>query len=721
MNNKLRVTRVFAAAIALAALLVLGPAAKAQQYVGPLIAEDFDQAAPRAFGDRQNSWAQAMSWWKGALYVGTARASLCTSLFAVHRFAVTLIGQELADTYLPYPPPDPDLECAADGADLPLQAEIWRWSPTTNWMRVFQSPLDLDNPGPGAPLPPLVGKKLPYEIAFRGMEAHTEPDGTQALYAFGVNSTVLWDRNALPPPRILRTTDGFNFTPIPQTPGTFLGDLPFNPDHSSFRSPVSFGGKLFVLSGPIFGQGSLIASADPAKGDNAWFLAAPISFVFYELAAFNGWLYLGTLSPDGYMVVKTRAEGPPPYQFVTVIPPGAYLPVGKSRSVVSMHVHDGRLFVGTASQTELIRINPDDTWDLVMGPPRLAPLPGGGTETKYPLSGLDAGFGHSLNDHAWQMDTAYGQLYVGTFNASTGAKNDPINGPKLIHNMGAHLYRSPDSWYYSAVTTNGFSDPFDPFGGKFDFGIRTMATTPYGFFLGTTNDHYGLAIFRGTPPVTSRVAPPSRLEIEKTAAGHALLSWNGTLGGVVTYEIWRAEIGIVLVRDEFNFENWNGVTGNKFPDSAIGPYERIGTVTAKMHFIDNTVQADKRYMYYATAVINGKASDQSNLVAFPLLTPAMTFARLEHELNKLKVRARYSTTAWRVTALRNAVVTAAKQAAACKLTDAVNTLKGQNPSYAVLAPDAADVKILIDKIIRRLTLKQLLPGEVVSSEFCVAP
>jgi hypothetical protein len=75
-----------------------------------------------------------------------------------------------------------------------------------------------------------------------------------------------------------------------------------------------------VLSGPIFGQGSLIASGDPAKGNDAWFLAAPTSLVFYEMAAFNGWLYLGTLDGSaGYSIVKTRAEGAPPYQFITVV------------------------------------------------------------------------------------------------------------------------------------------------------------------------------------------------------------------------------------------------------------------------------------------------------------------------------------------------------------------------------------------------------------------
>ena len=142
-----------------------------------------------------------------------------------------------------------------------------------------------------------------------------------ALYAFGVNSTILWDRTKLPPPRILRTTDGINWAPVPQTPGTFLGDLPFNPDHSSFRSPVSYNGKMFVLSGPVFGQGSLIASANPQQGDNAWFLAAPAGQLFYELAVFNGWLYIGGFDPtNGYTIFKTKAEGPPPYTLTPVVP-----------------------------------------------------------------------------------------------------------------------------------------------------------------------------------------------------------------------------------------------------------------------------------------------------------------------------------------------------------------------------------------------------------------
>ena len=710
-------TRITCTVVALATLVLLGPAAKAQVGVRPLSADEFAQSPPRGFNDRQNSWAQAMAWWKDALYVGTSRASLCSSLVSVHRLGVFLLGQAFADAFLPYPTNDPDLSCAPEAADLPLQAEIWRWSPASDWQRVFQSPLDLDNPGTGPPAPPVTGKKLPYEISFRGMAAHKESGGVEALYAFGVNGTVLWDRAQLPPPRILRSVDGFNFVPIPQAPGTFLGDLPFNPDHSSFRSPVSFGGKLFVLCGPIFGQGSLIASADPAQGNNAWFLAAPTSLVFYEMASFNGWLYLGTLdSQNGYSIVKTKAEGPPPYQFITVVPPGAYLPVLPSKSVVSMEVYQNRLYVGTASQTELIRINPDDTWDLLVGFPRLVP---NSTEIKYPLSGLDAGWGHSLNDHAWQMESAYGSLYIGTFNAATGAKDDPVNGPKVAHIMGAHLYRTFDGWYYSAVTTNGFSNPQDPYGGKFDFGIRTMANTPYGFFVGTTNDHYGLAVFRGKPVSPGKFPAPNRLEIEPTNTGKALLSWAAATD-VKRYEVWRAERGIVLIRDDFNFENWNGVTGNKFPDTYIGPYKLIGTTT-QTNFIDETVDPAKRYMYYVVVETNTKGkSDQSNLVGFPLLVPPMSFFQLDQEVVKLNQRGRFVSATY-FQNMRQAVLTAGAQAASCNLNGAINTLKSQNPFTAVRSPESYDLEIEVAKLMRRIGLEAALPLNVMPNEFCVIP
>lgn len=705
---------------ALACIMLVTPPARGQAIEGfPLQARNFSQIAPHGFGDRNNSWAQAMIWWQDNLYVGTSRQSVCTSLYSIHEYLVTpTFGAALADQFMPYPPLDPDLSCAADGADLSLQAEIWRWSPATNgWQRVFQSPATLDNPGPGAPAPPRTGKKLPYEIAFRGFAVHTEPNGAQALYAFGVNSTVLWDRSKLPPPRILRTTDGLNWTPVPQAPGTFLNTLPFNPDHSSFRSPVSYNGRMFVLCGPILGQGSVIASANPAQGNNAWFLASPPGMLFYEMEVFNGWLYIGGFDPDrGYAVFKTRAEGTPPYQLTTVVPPGAYLTVRPSKSVVSMHVHYGRLYVGTGTQTEVIRINADDTWDLVVGQPRQVPSTG---EWKYPISNLDAGFGQTLNDHAWYMSDPYNHMYIGTYNVATGSRLDPIFGPLLQHNMGAHLYRTPDNWYYSPVTTNGFASPSDPHGGRFDYGIRTMASTPYGMFLGTANDYYGLAIFRASKRSSPLVGSPERLDVEPRKSGGALLSWLSAVRAA-SYRIFRAEIVTIGIRDDFSMYGSNGLWFAKIPDTFVGPYQQIGTTT-DLVFADTTTQPGKRYMYYVVGQgSTGALSEPSSLVTFPLLYPSVTFAQLLGEVNKWVQRNRIQApnTAANV---RQPILQARTSAAACQLTAAISTLNPRQLSRTLLAPDLVDFEVLLSKLVRRLQLYTRFPQQVQTNEFCSIP
>ncbi len=622
---------------------LFSPPAQAQSSLGyPLQTSSFQQAAPRGFGDRSNSWAQAMVWWNNNLYVGTSRQSTCTSDYAIYQYFGLLLGYDLLNTYLPYPPNDPDLSCPASGTDLSLQAEIWRWSPiNSGWTRVFQSPATLDNPGPGAPVPAPAGKKVPYDIAIRGFAPFTEPDGTQALYAVGVNSTILWDRTKLPPPRVLRTTDGINFSPVPQTPGTFLGDLPFNPDHSSFRSAVSYNGKLFTLCGPAFGQGTLIASANPSQGDNAWFQASPSGVNFYELRVFNGWLYLGGFDPaGGYAVYKTNAQGPPPYQLITVVPSGAYLTPNPSASVVSMHEYFGRLYVGTATFTEVIRINADDTWELVVGTPRLATT-STGTEWKYPISNLDAGFGTTLNDHAWQMDDPYRYLYIGTYNASTAARLDPTYGSSMLPNMGAHLYVTADSWYFAPITTNGFASstspisntayatPVDPHGGIFDYGIRTMESTNYGAFMGTANDYYGLGIFRATKRPSPPVDPPYRMELEPTTTGSVLVSWLKSTYAK-SYQIWRSEITPIYVRDNVNVEGWNPVSLNKIADTHIGPYSMIGTSTTTS-FVDSSAVAGKKYMYYVAGVAaSGAVSQPSNLSTYPLLLPSVTYESTCH-------------------------------------------------------------------------------------------
>jgi len=431
-------------------------------------------------------------------------------------------------------------------------------------------------------------------------------------------------------------------------------------------------------------------------------------------------------------VMKTRADGPPPYQFTTVIPAGAYLPDRPSKSVVSMHEYHGRLYVGTATFTEIIRINPDDTWDLVVGQPREVPLPAGGSEWKYPLSNLNAGFGHTLNDHAWQMEDMFRYQYVGTYNASTGARLDPVWGPLLAHNMGAHLYRTNDGWHYSAITTNGFASPDDPYGGKFDYGIRTMAATPHGAFFGLTNDHYGLSIFRARTRGSNRPDPPDGLEIEAGATGAAVLSWQRE-PRAKSYEIWRAEVNPIQIRDDINVEAWEIVFNgqppcawqltpglticNKIPDRYVGPYQRIGT-TEDEFFTDSTVLPDKTYMYYVLTVAqHGVVSDQSNLTTFPLLLPPVTFTQLLHEIDQWESRQRFSSPN-QLIRLRRRVLAAQTFAAQCQLARATSRLTAVQRSTPVMQPEATDLDVLVSKLIQRMTLYEQVPQEVVSTEFC---
>jgi hypothetical protein len=275
-----------------------------------------------------------------------------------------------------------------------------------------------------------------------------------------------------------------------------------------------------------------------------------------------------------------------------------------------------------------------------------------------------------------------------------------------------------DGWYHSAITTDGFTSPSDPHGGRFDYGIRTMAVTPHGVFFGTANDFYGLAIFRARVGPSSRPDPPNRVEIETTKSGGALLSWQPA-PSAQGFQIWRAEVRNVLVRDDVNILKWNKKTGNKIPDTSIGPYEQIGTSREPV-FIDSTVQPDKRYMYYVLLEAQGQISHQSNLVAFPLLTPPMTFAQLLDEVSRLEQRRRFRLLRGGATTVRQEVRDAQTLAAKCQIAGAIENLHPETASFFVRTPESTDLEILMSKLVRRLQLFERLPDEVSSDEFCTS-
>ncbi|MFQ5737877.1 MAG: hypothetical protein ACE5JX_02610 [Acidobacteriota bacterium] len=427
----------------------------------------FHEIAPQGFGDRQNTKAWSMIYWKGNLYVGTARAHMCVEFAGLAMTGGPSIGPFV------YPPIDPDYECTESPQDLPLQAEIWRYTPIVRvWKRVFQSPNDVE-------IPDFPGKFTSRDAGFRNLAAFTDPGGQQVLYAGGVTSEVI--NPGLPPPRILRSPDGENWTAVPQDPGTVLGDL--GRGQANFRAMAVYKNRLFVVNASARGGGSLMEAANPAGGNDEFQFVSPEGMVIYEMAVYNDYLYVGTLDArGGYGIEKTDATGQPPYTFTNVVEKGAYLD-RPSNTVVSMHVFKEALFAGTDKPAELIRVNPDDSWDLIVGTPRDTP-----DGHKEPLSGFDKGFDDPFNQHIWRMQGHEGKLYVGTNDARGFWKAYKFAQP-FLHLMGYDLYDSFDGENYVMLTRTGFKD-------QLDIGIRVFASTPVGLFFGTSNPFFGLRIYQ---------------------------------------------------------------------------------------------------------------------------------------------------------------------------------------------------------------------------------
>jgi hypothetical protein len=164
----------------------------------------------------------------------------------------------------------------------------------------------------------------------------------------------------------------------------------------------------------------------------------------------------------------------------------------------------GAMYIGTGIQgggndrvnkigpagAELLRINSDDSWDLIVGDPRH-------TENglREPLSGLRAGFGNYFNGYMWSLGMHDDWLYAGTFDwsvmlrwahfaeasqlANKFARHLP---PDVIveNEGGADFWRSRDGENWLPVSRQGFDNPYN-------FGIRNIVSSPHGLFVGTAN------------------------------------------------------------------------------------------------------------------------------------------------------------------------------------------------------------------------------------------
>jgi hypothetical protein len=376
-------------------------------------------------------------------------------------------------------------------------ARILRFDPhARRWEVVYRSPLvEADARaraahvylvGRGRPRPGQVeAQQVPLYRGYRGMVVFRGvSDPEPALY---VGTVSHWGA------RILRSADGLRFEPVCD-PG--LGD----PNVLSFRSMVEFEGRLFVtptgsVSGDVldrnFGENTtMYVSDDPAMG--RWQRAMPESFdnpdnrTIFGVAPFAGYLYAGTGNPKtGYQIWRTTASGAPPYSWECVLDRGAFR-FNLNEVAISMVAFNDALYIGSGlpglgydkthnvgpGAAELVRLHPDGRWDLIVGTPRFTP-----EGLKVPLASMGPGFNDPNNTVFWSLGAHEGALYLGTNNVRAWLV--ALRGlPRM--SGGAQLWRTHDGSTWRPVTLDGFGNPFAA-------GFRSLLSTPYGLFVGTSN------------------------------------------------------------------------------------------------------------------------------------------------------------------------------------------------------------------------------------------
>jgi ubiquinone/menaquinone biosynthesis C-methylase UbiE len=451
-----------------------------------LIKRNFRKVAPNGLEDPLNSYPHSMAWHQDYLYVGTSRANLANRGTQIARKTPERIG-EIWPVKIP-----------RNGYDNDLRAQIWRYHPPTDrWSKVFTSPMVKGTDG----------STIPQSIGFRSMISFQGlSDSEPALYV------PTWGTYFYPYSFMLRSGDGVNFDVVSE-PGRCI---PYE-QIWGLRGLVAFKGRLFAS--PAAGRArhepnaagftGVLVSEDPARGD--WKLACkpnfgdPNNFSVFQVGAFNGYLYAGTLNiHEGYQVWKTDAEGEPPFKWKKVLSHGAYR--GKFNQIAMTLVpFKDCLYVGSGIQNggfdfdnnigpaapELVCIHRDDSWELVFGEPRITP-----DGFKLPLSGIGPGFGNPFAGYIWSMAVYEGWLYVGNavwiiFLRYSGKEDrwpDHLrsmftkeNVERMLLNFGGcDLWRTRDGYHWVPVTQNGFENCFN-------LGFRNMVASPHGLFVGASN------------------------------------------------------------------------------------------------------------------------------------------------------------------------------------------------------------------------------------------
>lgn len=226
-----------------------------------------------------------------------------------------------------------------------------------------------------------------------------------------------------------------------------------------------------------------------------------------SLISYGGWLYAGTRNvASGFEIWKFAGppgEGGGP---VRVVDDGGVDRVNETAG--TPYVFHDQLFFGSMifggittgiehrRGCDLLRLNRDDEWEVIVGPDG--------------LSSLGPGFGEPGNAYLWMMEEHDGWLYAGTFDETTALFQASVMGLGLVaasggdvrnlaamsmdlySRAGADLYRSRDGIVWETVFQTGLGNPNN-------YGVRTMHSVGDELFIGLANPSNGLEVWKMVP------------------------------------------------------------------------------------------------------------------------------------------------------------------------------------------------------------------------------
>ena len=442
----------------------------------------------------QNNYAWSMAELGDYIYVGTAR-----------NIAYSVLNNKVVNSNLfgniPVPP-------SLIPKNVDNSGEIWRYQKNgvSAWERVYKAPPE------------------PMNIGFRYMVSYRD-----ALYAGALTPLS-------PSLLILKSTDGLNWQPLNS-----------GIEGYSTRAMTVHQGKLYMGALPLLGAGpsKLYVSEDPENGWEEINLDGesgrnPRGNIDL-LLSFNDHLYVGTALASGFELWRANGALPITNDWILVVDQGA----GDARNEHpwSLGVFQDRIYLGTAIEIgvhslnpdeplippkgfDLIRVDRNDHWELIVGGPPVAPTDPVTGVRGEPLSGYKSGFNDLTNGYCWQIQSFGSELYLGAWSwndlipafipvipeyvgqllspDSSGSAPQIVDILKTIFNtklaaklyqlgretMGCDLWKTGDGIHWTPVSLNGLNNPYN-------YGIRMLFATAGGqqLYLGTANPFQGCEVW----------------------------------------------------------------------------------------------------------------------------------------------------------------------------------------------------------------------------------